>query len=192
MGKRILVINGNPDAEPQRLTSALCDAYQQGATAAGHDVRRIDIGRLAFPILRSGREFQLPPSDPDIQTAQDSIRWAEHLVFIFPLWLGSVPALLKAFMEQVARGQFALRENARGFPIGQLKGRSAHVVATMGMPALFYRLLFGAHGVSAFARSILSFSGIRPVRRTYLGGAASPDAAAKWIGQLRKAGERAL
>jgi putative NADPH-quinone reductase len=191
MSRRILIINGNPDADPARLTSALAQAYQEGAHAGGHETRRLDIGTLSFPFLTNARDFQKAADNPDIVAAQQAILWADHLVFVFPLWLGSVPALLKAFMEQIARNQFALKENPRGFPRGQLGGRSAHVVVTMGMPALFYRLLFGAHGVSAFTRSILRFSGIHPIRRTYLGGAASPDVAAKWITQLRSAGARA-
>jgi len=189
--KRILVINANPDADPARLTAALADAYREGAESSGHAVRMLSLGALSFPLVRTAREFMTPPTEPDIVAARQSILWAEHIVFIFPLWLGSVPALLKGFMEQVSRAQFALKESPRGFPAGQLKGRSAHVVVTMGMPALFYRLYFGAHGVSGFARSILSFSGIRPVRRTYLGGVAFPEKAKAWIAQMRAAGRRA-
>ena len=191
MQKRILVINANPDSDPARLTAALAHAYRDGAEGAGHTVHMLSLGALSFPLLRSAREFMTAPTEPDIVAARAEFLWAEHIVFIFPLWLGSVPALLKGFMEQVSRAQFALKENPRGFPIGQLAGRSAHVVATMGMPAIFYRVLFGAHGVSAFARSILGFSGMRPVRRTYLGGAASQDSARRWLEQMRKAGQAA-
>ncbi len=74
--------------------------------------------------------------------------------------------MLKAFMEQVACNGFFLDPTARGFPKGRLKGRSARLVVTMGMPAIFYRLLNGA-----FERGILGLAGIKPVRRTLFGGA---------------------
>jgi putative NADPH-quinone reductase len=169
----ILVINGNPDPAPERLTSALAKAYAEGAGESGHEVRRIDVGTLDFSIMRRASEFTAEPGEDSITGARDDIRWAKHLVFVFPLWLGGPPALLKAFMEQVARNQFALGTGAYGLPAGKLKGRSARIVVTMGMPAVAYQLWFGAHGVRSFNGGILEIAGIKPIATTYLGGIAA-------------------
>ena len=133
-------------------------------------VRRINVGEIHFPILRSAAEFASSPEDKAIVEARAAFMLAEHIVFIYPLWLGGPPALLKAFMEQVAREQFLLGENKRGFPLKKMKWRSARVIVTMGMPPLIYRTIFGAHGVKAFNTGILRLAGFSPIRTSYFGG----------------------
>ena len=187
--RRILVINGNPDPSTERLTSALASAYIAGAQSTSHDVRRIDVGALTFPFLRAATEFAAPPVHPDIVAARQDFLWADHLVVIYPIWLGSAPALLKAFMEWIACGEFFLATGGGGWPKGKLKGRSARQVVTLGMPAIAYRLFFGAHGARAFASGILRLAGIAPLRTTYFGGAGiSPNRSRKWLDRLHKLG----
>jgi putative NADPH-quinone reductase len=189
--KNILVINGHPDPSPERLSAALATAYQQGAEAAGCIVRRIDIGKVHFPILRNAAEFTSNAVDEAIIDAQDAFLKADHVVFIFPLWLGGPPALLKAFLEQVGRGQFLLRERKRGFPLGGLKGRSASVIVTMGMPPALYRILFRARGVKAFTQGILRLAGLSPVRISCFGGSdIMPPNCEKLIRKVHQMGRR--
>ena len=88
---------------------------------------------------------------------------------IFPLWLGDMPAVLKAFFEQALRPGFAFSYRPSGFPIKHLGGRSAHIIVTMGMPALVYRWYFCAHGLKNLKRNILRFVGYAPVRDTIIG-----------------------
>lgn len=190
--KRVLIINGNPDPAPERLSSALANAYADGATQSGHDVRRIDIGSISFSFLRKAAAFTALPQDPDIATAQASFLWAEHLVFIFPLWLGGPPSLLKAFMEALACGEFLIGKGKHNIPKGNLKGRSARIVVTMGMPSLAYRMLFGAYGIKAFRKSILSIAGVSPIRTTLVGGVgASTARTGRLPARLRRLGTRA-
>jgi putative NADPH-quinone reductase len=190
--KRILLIDGHPDASPARLCHALADAYAQGAGNAGHELKRLNIASLSFPILRDPKEFLRPPSDPDLLAAQDAFLWAEHIVFVFPLWLGGPPALLKAFMEGLGCGEFLLGQGAGGFPKGRLAGRTARIVVTMGMPSLIYRLYFRALGTRAFERGILRIAGIRAIHTTYIGGiGTSPNRGRRWVGALRALGRKA-
>ena len=190
--KNILVINGHPDASPERLSSALASAYQSGAEGAGHVVRRINTGAINFPILRNPTEFASKPIEGAVIDAQNEFLKADHIVFIFPLWLGGPPALLKAFLEQVARGQFLLRERKHGFPLGGLKGRSATVIVTMGMPPLLYRVIFRACGIKAFSQGILRLAGLSPIRTSYFGGSQiTPPNCAKLIGKVHRMGRRA-
>jgi putative NADPH-quinone reductase len=110
MARRIVIIDGHPDATAKRYIHALAKAYEKGAVEAGHEVR---------------------------------VAWADHLVIIYPLWLGSMPGMLKSFFEQLLRPGFAFAPAAgRGMPRKLLKGRSARIIVTMGMPALFYRWYF--------------------------------------------------
>jgi putative NADPH-quinone reductase len=196
MPRRVLVILGHPDGSPQRLCRALADAYADGARSAGHEVQLLDIATLDFPILRTMEEFTKRPLPVTLEDAALAIKDAEHLVFIFPLWLGTLPALLKAFLEQVMRPgiAFAYSESGNGgFPKTLLKGRSARVVVTMGMPAFFYRLWYFGHGIAGMRRNILNFVGISPVRETLLGmvEGASDAKRRKWIEEVRALGKRA-
>ncbi|HUO90578.1 MAG TPA: NAD(P)H-dependent oxidoreductase [Rhizomicrobium sp.] len=190
---RILLIDGHPDPRPERLCHAVADAYVAGARSAGHDVRRTDIGTMEIPFLRRVEDFHERPAEPAIRKAQDDIAWAEHIVFVHPLWVGSQPALLRAFMEQVARGGFAFDTGTAGDPRRGLSGKSARLIVTMGMPALAFRLLFGAFGVRAFARGALRLAGARPVRSTFFGAVElSQDRNAAFIKKVRTLGERGL
>lgn len=166
---RILVIDGHPDPAPERLVAALASAYAEGAASAGHQVRRIDVGALDLPPLRTAAEFYGSDAPSSVGESQAAVSWAQHLAIFHPLWLGAAPATLKGWFEQVFRPGFALPAEAGLFG-GLLKGRSARLVVTMGMPAPAYSLLFGAHGVRSLERSVLRLCGISPVRHTLIGG----------------------
>ena len=136
MGKHILIIQGHPDAGQGHLCNALADAYCKGATAAGHQLQCINVATLDFSLLRSQHEWEQGMLPPGLAQAQAAIKWAEHLVLFFPLWLGDMPALLKGFLEQVARPGFAFARDGNNQPARKgLGGRSARGVGTMGMPA---------------------------------------------------------
>ena len=190
MVQKIAVLDGHPDPDPQRLCHALADAYETGARAAGHEVKRINIGQLDFPLLRTQAEFEGGSVAPDITSAQETVRWADHILIVYPLWLGTMPALLKAFLEHVIRPGFAFEANSKGWPAKLLKGRSARIVITMGMPGLFYRWFFGAHSLKSLERNILKFCGISPIRETLFGmvEAVSDAKRSKWLAKMEALG----
>lgn len=193
MRRRILVIDGHPDAAAPHYVHALADAYEAGAKRGGHEVKRVDVARLRFAVLRSAAEWQHAEPEAAIRAAQDALAWSEHVAIFFPLWLGDMPALLKAFFEQVARPGFAIGEAQPGrLPKKLLAGRSARVVVTMGMPAFFYRLYYRAHSVKSLARNMLQFCGIRPVRITYIGTVeGKAEARSGWLTKMAALGSAA-
>jgi putative NADPH-quinone reductase len=192
MSKRVAIIQGHPDPAGNRLLHAMAGAYAEGAAAAGHEVRRIEVARLDFPLLRTQDEFERGALPPALEQARDDLRWAQqHWVFLFPLWNGTMPARLKGFLEQIFRPGFALEYREKGFPKRLLAGRSARIVVTMGMPVLFYRWYFGAYGVRGFERSMLSFAGIKPIRESLYGLTGASDMArAHWLADMRRHGAR--
>lgn len=191
---RILLLQGHPDGDHPHLCHALADAYGEGARGAGHEVRSLDVARLDFPLLRSQQAWEEGELPEGLREAQEAIGWAEHIVIVFPLWLGDMPALLKGFLEQVARPGFAFGKGERNaFTRKGLTGRSARLVVTMGMPALVYRWYFRAHSVKSLERNILGFVGIAPVHETLVGNVGHLDAAAaaKSLDRLRALGRKA-
>jgi putative NADPH-quinone reductase len=192
--RKVLILQGHPDATRRHLGHRLAEAYASGAAAAGHEVRTIEIATLEFPLLRSQQEWEQGELPPTLHDAQAAIAWADHLVLCFPLWLGDMPALMKGFLEQVARPGFAFKRDATN-PFGRkgLTGRSARVIVTMGMPAFVYRFFFAAHSVKSLERNVLGFVGIAPVRETLVGGVDGLDDAARsdWFAKLEALGRRA-
>lgn len=192
MPRRIAIIDGHPDPDRGRFVHALADAYAAGAVEAGHEVRRVDVAALDFPVLRSQRTWLHDPAPAGLREAGEAIGWAEHLVLLYPLWLGDVPALFKAFLEQVARPGIAFRYRDKGLPEKLWAGRSARIIVTMGMPGLLYRLFYRAHSLKSLERNVLNFVGISPVASTVIGmveGAA--EKRAEWLEEVRALGRDA-
>ena len=185
--RRILIVNGHPDIGARHLLLQLIDAYAEGAQAAGHQIRRVDVGALDFPMLRSAADWERGALPEGLKAAQDDIAWCQ-------LWLGDMPAVLKGFLEQVARPGFAFHRDEQN-PFGKkaLGGRSARIVVTMGMPALLYRWYFRAHSVKSLERNILGFVGIAPVHETLVGlvDRLGEPGVAQWCAKLRKLGTQA-
>jgi len=199
MTRRVAIIQGHPDPAGHHLLHALADAYAEGASAAGHEVRRTEVAKLEFPLLRTQVEFETGALPPTLAVPQDDMRWAQHWVFLFPLWHGTMPALLKGFLEHIFRPGFAMdyKKDAAGdrdvsrFPKRLLAGRSARIVVTMAMPVLLYRWYFGAYGLRSFERSMLSFAGVKPIRESLYGLTfADEKKRARWIEEMRRHGGR--
>ena len=194
MTRQILIIQGHPDETSRHFCHALADAYREGAESVGHSVSELRIGALDFPLLRSEAEWSEGHTPEALLPAQELIRAADHLVFVYPVWLGTMPALMKAFLEQAFRPGFAFDEAARQGPGGvrPLKCKSARVIVTMGMPGFVYRWFYRAHGYRYFKRNILYFVGIRPVRQSFVGlaGAKSDQGRKRWLDRVRRYGKR--
>ena len=163
---KIVVVVGH--SRTGSLCHALGEAYVRGALAGGHEAVLLDTAMMQFdPILREGYE-RAQPLEPELERAHAAILDAEHLVIIFPLWLGTMPAILKGFLERLFQPDLVEAARQKHFP-KLLKGKSARVLVTMGMPGFIYRWWYGAHAVKVLRRNILAFLGAGPIRTTVLG-----------------------
>lgn len=176
MSKTICVIDAHPDAGEGHFVSALADAYARGALDGGHDLSRIRVADIPLDFMKTAEEFAELPSAP-VCEARDKIAAADHVVLVYPLWLGMVPARLKAFIEQVGRGEFFLATggDSSKWPAQKMKGKSARLVVTMGMPGFAYGLIFGGHSLKGLAKGVFGMAGFSPVRRTVFGGVGAVD-----------------
>lgn len=191
MRKRVVIIQGHPDPAPHHFCHALANAYAEGARQSGVEVRVINVAQLDFPLLHTREAWESGALPSVLNEAQQAIRWAEHLLIVYPLWLGSMPALLKGFFEQVLRPGFAVPTFVDGKTASRpLAGKTARIVVTMGMPAFFYRFFFGAHSVKSLERNILKFCGVNPVETSIVGTIESPNerSRAKWLEKLHAYG----
>ncbi len=85
--------------------ASLCDTVVHALEGAGHQVDLADLYALEFdPVLsRDGlaRHRDGPETKPEIAQQAASLRAAEALVFVYPTWWGSQPAMLKGWFDRV-------------------------------------------------------------------------------------------
>ena len=194
MATRVLVLQGHPDPDPTRFGRALTAAYADAAQAAGHDVRRFDLGAIEVPLLRTAAEWEQGHVPETLRPLQQDLLWCQHLLLCYPMWLGDLPAHTKAALEHVLRPGITAPGGDRGpGELKPLQGRSAHVVVTMGMPGFVYRWFYRSRSLKSLERNVLRFVGFGPVRHTLIGLVASPSAKAhaRWLERMRQAGSQA-
>lgn len=105
--KKILIINGHPNKNS--FNSSLVDAYKRGASTQPCEIKEINISDLKFnPNLEFGYQKRME-LESDLLDAQQKISWAEHLVWVHPVWWGGLPALLKGFIDRVFLPGFAFK-----------------------------------------------------------------------------------
>jgi putative NADPH-quinone reductase len=189
--KRIFLLNGHPDPAPERFCAALVDAYADGVRRSGHEVRRLDLGAMNVPMIKSAADSDKGPVADDALRVQDALTWSDHVVMVFPLWLDDQPALLRALFEQVFRYSFVHVDCDKNRKA--LAGKTAHTIVTMGMSAFTYRWKNGAHGVRALEKGLYAYAGIKPVRRTLIGSihTLSESRRKAWLKTMQNAGAAA-
>jgi putative NADPH-quinone reductase len=168
---------------------ALGNAYLSGATTSGHEAQLFVTSKMQFdPILHEGFA-RVQPLEPDLQAAHDAIMAADHLVIIFPLWLGAFPAILKGFLDRVFQPELFAASAQGKFP-KPLRGKSVRVFITMGMPGFVYRWYYGAHALRLLKRNILHFLGVGSVRSTIHGmiEGVSHDTRKHWLAEAEVMG----
>ena len=190
MSKHVLIIQGHPDSTKQHFCHALANAYKTGAKNGDHSVKDINVAQLNFPILHTKYEFENSAPPTDIKAAQEKISWSNHIVIIYPLWLGTMPALLKGFFEQTFRYGFAISNETNKMPKKLLAGKSARIIVTMGIPAFLYRVFFRAHSLKNLQKNILGLSGIKPVKYNLVGIVDASNAKhVKWLKKIQTLGQ---
>ncbi|WP_114394628.1 NAD(P)H-dependent oxidoreductase [Oleisolibacter albus] len=152
----VLLVFAHP--EPRSLTGALRDVAVAELTAQGHRVRLSDlyaqgwkaqVDRADFPVLEpeerlmvaaaSGRAFAAGALTADVRAEQEKLRWADAVLFQFPLWWFGMPAILKGWVERVYAygfgygvGEHSDRRWGDRYGEGTLAGKRAMLLVTAG------------------------------------------------------------
>lgn len=188
--KKILILMGHPNKVS--FGNALADAYQQGATNSKAEIRRTDLTDLSFdPVLHHGYK-EIQPLETDLQQAQADILWAEHLVFTYPIWWGTFPALVKGFVDRVFLPGFAFKYR-KDSPWWDkfLTGKSARLITTSDAPNFYFNWIVGKPAHKAMKKATLEFCGIKPVKITSFGSVRFADKTKRknWLEKVKKLGE---
>jgi putative NADPH-quinone reductase len=162
MARKILIINGHPDKDS--LSYAIASAYEKGAATNGAEIKRINIGELYFDLnLKFGykKDMEL---EPDLKDSMEKLKWAEHFVFIYPLWWGSYPAIMKGFIDRVFLPDIAFSYDKNNKKELLLQNKSARIIVTMEQPAWYYKFICHTPSINQLKTSTLNFCGIKTKR----------------------------
>lgn len=166
----VTVILGHP--RPGSFGEALAEAYAAGAREAGAEVRLVRLYETRFdPHVRTSSPRQ-QALEPDLEAIRQRIEESDHLVFVYPLWWATMPALLKGFLDRILLPDFAFAVDPHSLSGYRklLGGRSAQLIITMDTPKPVFRILYRSAGERAMRSGVLRFCGISAVRSRIFGG----------------------
>ncbi|MFC9062596.1 NAD(P)H-dependent oxidoreductase [Streptomyces sp. NPDC057074] len=214
---KTLIVHAHP--EPKSLNGSLKDLAVSTLEAAGHEVRVSDLYAMGWKAVvdaadygpeassplqvarDSGRAFEGGTLTPDVRAEQEKLLWADTVVFQFPLWWYSMPAILKGWVDRVFTFRFAYgvgehsdTKYGERYGEGTLAGRKALLSVTIGGQESHY----GARGINGpiedllfpIHHGILYYPGIEAVPSFVVYGADRmtvedyPDVAKAWERRL--------
>ncbi len=189
--KKILVINGHPDKESYNY--ALANAYKKGVKKSTAILKEINIRDLDFnPNLQFGYRKRTE-LEPDLLEAQEKLKWADHIVWIYPVWWGSVPAIMKGFLDRVLLPGFAFKKREGSVWWDKFfTGKTARLICTLDQPPWFYSLINGSPSHKAMKRLTMNFIGVKSVKITSIGPLRlSKDSfRTNWLKKVERLGEK--
>lgn len=166
--KKILIINANPNKNS--LCAELAQSYKKGAEQSGATCTLVHLSDLKFNPLLTGGFKEEQALEPDLVTMQQEIAAADHLVFAYPTWWATYPALLKGFVDRVFLPGFAFKYREGSMLWDKLlAGKTAHLLVTMDAPVFYYKWFAKAPGHHSMKKGILEFCGVKPVKITSFG-----------------------
>ncbi len=189
--KKILIINAHPDKES--FCNALAESYKKGADESGAECELVNLTDLEFyPVLKYGYRKRTE-LEPDLKMVWDLMTKSDHLVFVYPTWWGTYPALLKGFFDRLFLPGFAFQfQPKKIFPTKLLTGKTARLIVTTNTPNWYYSLVYQAPGHNSMKKAILGFCGVKPVKITTLVGVTkSTDMKRKtWLKKIETLGRK--
>jgi len=189
--KKILIINSHPDKKS--FNYALSESYTKGAIRSGSKIKTIDLYKLDFKPFFKGIEHENIIED-DIKESQLLLKWADHIVFFYPIWWATIPALLKSFLERVLVPGFSNENSNSDREFLQwhelLSGKTARLIATMDSPPLFHIVKIKQPSYHTM-KDILKFCGINSIKKTYFGSVKMSDEHQRelWLDKVERLGK---
>lgn len=150
---------------------AMAKKYEELALAKNYEVETIDLYRSKYqqPFFTFDNENDLNVT-PEIEYYQNKISEADELVFVFPYWWGSMPAILKNFIDWNFSKGFAF-EYVNSKPKGLLVNKSVKIFTTTGAPSFIYTITGANFRLKKmFQKQIIEFCGMKLTSFNIYGG----------------------
>lgn len=165
----VALAHPNPDSFCHALAERACDSLR----AAGHEVHLLDLYALGFTAAMSAEEHAAyhgdhPAIDPMVAEHGALVRDAQALVFVYPTWWSSTPAMLKGWLERVMVPgvAFVFDRDGKVRP-GLTNVRRVVGISTYGSPRAYVKFV-NDNGRRMITRALRLNTGLR-TRRSWLG-----------------------
>jgi NAD(P)H dehydrogenase (quinone) len=157
--KHILIVTAHPSRAGR--THRIAEAYKAESEKVGHQATLLDLyaPENRLPLLAFETVKAWPQSEQQDRMKR-LITEADELVFVHPVWWGTVPAALKNWIDTVFQAGFAFQYDAKGKVAKLLTGKTAKVFATCDAPAFIYALPFFPFR-SFWKTAVLGFCGVK-------------------------------
>ena len=190
MKRKVLVVLGHPDSVG--FNQEIFKTYVESLDRNQSEVKTLELGKMKFdPVLRYGyRKFMKP--DAEIEKSQELLKWADKIVFIYPIWFSSMPSLLKGWIDRVMTPGFAYNMKSFFRHDGHLAGRPAELIMTSDGPGFYYKFI-APTPTKLMKNHILKLCGIKvkKVRIFGLTGSSSDERRAKFLDKVAKGAKNA-
>lgn len=110
-----LIILGHPS--PASFNAAIARQYVETARANHQEAVVRDLYDLGFdPLLKESERLPAKeqPFEPDVERELDLIRKCDVVTFIYPLWFGTPPAIVKGYVDRVFGAGFRVTDLKTG------------------------------------------------------------------------------
>jgi putative NADPH-quinone reductase len=186
---KIAVVVGNPFSGS--FSHALTESYAAAASGAGAEVRVLDLAELKFPLIPDNLNQvrvrgidEMDDLDPVIAQMVRDMQWADHITFVYPVWWGTFPGVLKAFVDRVFLSGVAFKYGKTGTKWEKLwSGKTARLIFTMDAPTWWYKLVYRAPSESSLRWATLWYVGVKTIGITRFTPIrfSTPEIRAKWL-----------
>ncbi len=132
---KVLIVYTHP--VKKSFNRAILEAVKESLIEAGHEVKIADLYDEGFQPAMTEEDFNQfndKPMPADVQREQARVEWSDAMVFIFPFWWWSLPAMLKGWIDRVMSYGWAWIDPAKP-DAGYLKDRKLLVLTTAGASA---------------------------------------------------------
>jgi NAD(P)H dehydrogenase (quinone) len=167
---KYLIIFAHPNSAS--FSSSLIKALSEHLTNKGNEVKIRNLYEIGFNPVLSADDFSSLADNQtpkDIAIEQEYIKWAEHIIFAFPVWWGGMPAIMKGYIDRVLAEGFAYEyvdtgSNGDGL-LSYLKGS---MICATGLSSEDFKDSQNAMKVIT-EKTIFGFTGIKPYKQLFYG-----------------------
>jgi len=188
--KNILIINGHPDKESYNY--AISSAYYKGTVESDANVKSLNLIDLKFNLNLQYGYRKRTTLEPDLIDAQEKLKWANHIVWIYPVWWGSIPAIMKGFLDRVLLPGFAFKKREGSVWWDKyFTGKTSRIICTLDQPPWYYKFINRSPSHYAMKKLTLNFIGIKSVKITTIGPLrlSTDEFRKKWLMKIERLGK---
>lgn len=159
-------------SNPKSFNKGILDTIRETVEKKKENIQIRDLYSMNFDAILKPSDFEAFQKNTvpeDIKTEQEHIKWADVIIFVYPVWWVGLPAILKGYVDRVFANGFAY-EYVNGAPNGLLKGKRALLICTTGSPSEMLAQN-GMHNAmkQTSDTGIFSFCGIEVINHLFFG-----------------------